>query len=208
MASGKSKKGAPPPAKPAAPTQFSPSDTKELNKQWTALRLTLIFGLPGALVQALIGHFIEKSIAQPYEVLSFVVPLSVAGWFTWYVGRRLVIGKAYWVSLTFFLLYCSIFTAVATSDLLVWKRMPFPHSTVARDWLMPFILGDLRYRIVPREPASKDLIVVLLDEPTTRNLKVLRQDKLAVLQRVTAAQRVHGLALDFFFEGASEVDAD
>ena len=71
---------------------------------------------------------------------------------------------------------------------------------------MPTQWADWRYALAPRPEAPADTVVVMVDAPQAANLEQLRLATLQTVQLVAQAQRLRGLALDFFFEDESRLD--
>jgi CHASE2 domain-containing protein len=195
-------RGSPPPEPPT----ISRTTARETADWWKEVLKGLVIGPVVILIDALYHAFIDRTMAQPYEILWIVLPLIFVAILTWKIARRTALHKVHWAWPAFFATYCIIFTLLAASDVLVWKRTPFPQPEAGRGWLLPVWLGDWRYKVVPREAASKDVIVVLLDEPRDRNLNLLRESKREMLELAKSAGRVQGLAFDFYFEGNSDLD--
>jgi CHASE2 domain-containing sensor protein len=150
--------------------------------------------------------FVDRMISQPWQILLWVIPLAVAGWLTWRVAKRIDLRRTHWAFPLFLLIYCAGFALLSTSELLVWKRAPRIEPETTRYWLLPARWGDWRYALAPRPDAPADTVIVMVDPPQAANLEQLRLATLQTVQLVAQAQRLRGLALDFFFEDESRLD--
>jgi CHASE2 domain-containing sensor protein len=150
--------------------------------------------------------FVDRMISQPWQILLWIIPLVVAGWLTWRIAKRTDLRRTHWAFPLFLLIYCAGFALLSTSELLVWKRTPRTQPETSRYWLMPTKWGDWRYALAPRPEAPADTVVMMVDAPQAENLEQLRLATLQTVQLVARAQRLRGLALDFYFEDKSRLD--
>jgi CHASE2 domain-containing sensor protein len=150
--------------------------------------------------------FIDRMISQPWQILLWIIPLVVAGWLTWRIAKRTDLRRTHWAFPLFLLIYCAGFALLSTSELLVWKRTPRAQPETTRYWLMPTKWADWRYALAPRPEAPADTVVMMVDAPQAENLEQLRLATLQTVQLVAQAQRLRGLALDFYFEDKSRLD--
>lgn len=150
--------------------------------------------------------FVDRMISQPWQILLWIVPLVVAGWLTWRIAKRTDLRRTHWAFPLFLLIYCAGFALLGTSELLVWKRTPRIQPETSRYWLMPAKWGDWRYALAPRPEAPADTVIMMVDAPQAGNLEQLRLATLQTVQLVAQAQRLRGLALDFYFEDESRLD--
>jgi CHASE2 domain-containing sensor protein len=150
--------------------------------------------------------FVDRMISQPWQILLWIIPLVVAGWLTWRIAKRTDLRRTHWAFPLFLLIYCAGFALLGTSELLVWKRTPRAQPETTRYWLMPTKWADWRYALAPRPEAPADTVVMMVDAPQAENLEQLRLATLQTVQLVAQAQRLRGLALDFYFEDKSRLD--
>jgi len=150
--------------------------------------------------------FVDRMISQPWQILLWIIPLVVAGWLTWRIAKRTDLRRTHWAFPLFLLIYCAGFALLGTSELLVWKRTPRTQPETSRYWLMPTKWADWRYALAPRPEAPADTVVMMVDAPQAENLEQLRLATLQTVQLVAQAQRLRGLALDFYFEDKSRLD--
>jgi hypothetical protein len=125
---------------------------------------------------------------------------------TWRIAKRTDLRRTHWAFPLFLLIYCAGFALLGTSELLVWKRTPRAQPETTRYWLMPTKWADWRYALAPRPEAPADTVVMMVDAPQAENLEQLRLATLQTVQLVAQAQRLRGLALDFYFEDKSRLD--
>jgi CHASE2 domain-containing sensor protein len=149
---------------------------------------------------------VDRVISQPWQILLALIPLAVAGWLTWRVAKRTDLRRMHWAFPLFLVIYCTGFALLSTSELLVWERTPRPQAETSRSWLAPARWGDWRYMIVPRPAAPTDTVIVMVDPPQAENIEQLRLATLDVVQLAAKAQRLRGLALDFYFEQKADLD--
>jgi CHASE2 domain-containing sensor protein len=150
--------------------------------------------------------FVDRMISQPWQILLWIIPLVVAGWLTWRIAKRTDLRRTHWAFPLFLLIYCAGFALLSTSELLVWKRTPRAQPETTRYWLMPTKWADWRYALAPRPEAPADTVIMMVDAPQAENLEQLRLATLQTVQLVAQAQRLRGLALDFYFEDKSRLD--
>ena len=150
--------------------------------------------------------FVDRMISQPWQILLWIIPLVAAGWLTWRIAKRTDLRRTHWAFPLFLLIYCAGFALLGTSELLVWKRTPRAQPETTRYWLMPTKWADWRYALAPRPEAPADTVVMMVDAPQAENLEQLRLATLQTVQLVAQAQRLRGLALDFYFEDKSRLD--
>jgi CHASE2 domain-containing sensor protein len=150
--------------------------------------------------------FVDRMISQPWQILLWIIPLAVAGWLTWRIAKRTDLRRTHWAFPLFLLIYCAGFALLSTSELLVWKRTPRTQPETTRYWLMPTKWADWRYALAPRPEAPADTVIMMVDAPQAENLEQLRLATLQTVQLVAQAQRLRGLALDFYFEDKSRLD--
>jgi CHASE2 domain-containing sensor protein len=154
------------------------------------------------LLAGLLGSFLDHRLA----VAAVAVPLGVACWVLWRLlarDRGVLLGGRF---LLFLLAYCLLFSVLAGSDVLTWKRTLVGYEDrVPRNWLGRFLpprLADWHCLVAPEAQPASDLLVVTLPALSARPLGEVRRDFAALIHQ--AVERgAKGIALDFYLEGTS-----
>lgn len=181
---------------------------KDDNSLHEGLRKNLIrlglLALPGALITLGTGKLVGMFAAQPCQALWILVPLAVLNWIFWQVTKGRKEFKLGGLFLAFLLTYVVIFSVATGSELLVWRRTLIGYGeSVPRNWLSLGWMGDWRYWIVRKKPATPGLTIVTMKPPET--VLAGRLD-ISNLIKLAADNDATGIALDFHFKKGTALD--
>ena len=170
----------------------------------SAIRLGLL-ALPGALITLGTEKLVGTFAAQPWQTLWILVPLAVLNWIFWQVTKGRKEFKLGGVFLAFLLTYVVIFSVAAGRDLGSWKSPSLIgyDKSVPRNWLSLGWMGDWRYLIVRKKPATPGLTIVTMKPPQT--VLAGRLD-ISNLIKLAADNDATGIALDFHFKKKTRLD--
>lgn len=166
-----------------------------------------VLTLPTLMIQAVYKQVVDRWELKPWHSLWLVVPLGAIAIVIWKRAnrRRLKLNRRYSV---FLVVFVSLFSAAAYSELLVWNRnVTLLGQEIDRTWLAPTWAGDWRYSVAPRKPLKpRDIMVVMMEQANDRTLETLRQE-LTTLIAFAANQGALGIALDFYFPDETRSDS-
>jgi CHASE2 domain-containing sensor protein len=190
--------------KEAAPAQRWAKTAREYGNKLLEL---LVLGLPIALATKVFDYVSGTFIKQPWQAMWFLAPLAVSVWVVWQILKGRGEFKINRPFLLFLTVYVVLFSVAAATNFLDWSHNITVFGEKApRTWLMPTSAGDWRYLLVRREDASKSgLVIVTLMPPHGQSIESTRYD-IARLIAIAKRVRAKGVALDLYFERASNVD--
>ncbi len=170
----------------------------------SSIRLGLLW-LPTAVAGLATVSLMNKFAAQPYQTLWILVPLAVLDWIFWQVAKGRKEFRLSGLFLAFLLTYVVIFSVAAGSELLVWRRtLRGYEKSVPRNWLSLGWMGDWRYWIVRKKPATRRLTIVTMQRT---NPVWAGRVGISELVRLAVENGAKGIALDYYFEKVSPVDS-
>lgn len=168
------------------------------------IRLGLLW-LPTAVASLVTARLVGMFAAQPWQTLWVLVPLAVLNYAFWQVIKGRKEFKLGGVFLAFLLTYVVIFSVAAGRDLGSWKSPSLIgyEKSVPRNWLSLGWMGDWRYLIVRKKPATPGLTIVTMKPPQTVLAGRLDISKLI---KLAADNDATGIALDFYFKKKTDID--
>ncbi len=169
------------------------------------LQLALL-GVPTLILSKLNDELSGRILEQPRQALWFLAPIGIAVWLLRQslAGRRVFrIDRRF---LIFLGAYVLLFSLASQTSFLDWNRnLTVFGRESGRSWLTPVSWGDWRYRLMPKKSDSDELVVVLLEPGVGKSREVARKE-IVDLIAIAARNGARGVALDFYFEGESEID--
>jgi CHASE2 domain-containing sensor protein len=169
------------------------------------LQLALL-GVPTLILSKLNDELSGRILEQPWQALWFLLPIGIA---VWLLRRDLAGRREFRIDrrlLLFLGAYVLLFSFASQTSLLDWNRnLTVFGRESGRSWLTPVSWGDWRYRLVPKKRDSDELVIVLLEPAVGKSREVARKE-IVDLIAIAAGNGAKGVALDFYFEGESEID--
>ena len=168
----------------------------------------VVLGLPVALFGKIWDLVAASILGQPWQAAWFLIPLVVLAAAVWLMLRRTGQFKLNWRSRVFLLLYVTVFSGAAVTNLLNWSRSLTVLGTPApRNWLTPVWAGDWRYLLVRKTSALAPKLAIVTTPDSTGRPREETRFEMARLVKIAAAAGAKGIAFDFYLDKDSRVDS-